>query len=468
MNLPRPARRSWWLEEALAAEPGPPCPPLDRDTETDVVILGGGYTGMWTAHFLKERHPGTDVVLLERDICGGGPSGRNGGFCNGFWEELDVLVHALGPGGALETCRVAERSIGEIGRWCERHGVDAWYSRNGHMGVATSPAQDGLWHALVEEATRLRVEWLEELSTEEVRARCDSPVFRAGVFAPRAATLQPARLARGLRRVIAEQGVRIYERTAVRRFRQGPPAEAATERGRVRAAYGVLATGAWSSRMRRFHRAIVPRGSYILVTEPAPERLQEIGWTGGEGIYDHRSALHYLRTTPDGRIAFGAAGSTTGVGGGLGPRMDYDRLSIERLVRSFRRMFPSFREVPLAAAWGGPMDITGLHLPFFGTLPSGNVHYGMGYTGGGVGPCHMAGRILSGMVLGIEDGYARLPLVSLEPKRFPPEPLLAIGAAIVQEAIVRRDEAQDRGRRPNPVVDLVARLPRRLGYELGP
>jgi len=212
----------------------------------------------------------------------------------------------------------------------------------------------------------------------------------------------------------------------------------------------------------------VPRGSYILVTEPAPERLQEIGWTGGEGIYDHRSALHYLRTTPDGRIAFGAAGSTTGVGGGLGPRMDYDRLSIERLVRSFRRMFPSFREVPLAAAWGGPMDITGLHLPFFGTLPSGNVHYGMGYTGGGVGPCHMAGRILSGMVLGIEDGYARLPLVSLEPKRFPPEPLLAIGAAIVQEAIVRRDEAQDRGRRPNPVVDLVARLPRRLGYELGP
>lgn len=468
MTLPRPARRSWWLEEALAADPGEPCPPLDRDIESEVVILGGGYTGMWTAHFLKERDPGIDVVLIEQDICGGGPSGRNGGFCNGFWEELDILVRALGPDGALETCHAAEASIGEIGEWCGRHQIDAQYLRNGHMGVAASPAQDGAWRGVVEETRRLGVDWFRELSAEEVRERCASPIFRAGVLAPRAATVQPARLARGLRRVIIEQGARIYERTRVRRFRAGPPVEADTARGRVRAPRAIIATGAWSSRMRAFHRAIVPRGSYILVTDPAPERLEEIGWTGGEGIYDFRSALHYLRTTPDGRIAFGAAGSTAGVGGGLGPRMDYDRTSIGRLVRSFHRMFPSFRDVPIAAAWGGPMDITGRHLPFFGTLPAGNIHYAMGYTGGGVGPCHMAGKILSGMVLGIQDELTRLPLVCLEPKRFPPEPLLAVGAAIAQEAIVRRDEARDLGRRPNPLVDLVARLPRKLGYELGP
>jgi glycine/D-amino acid oxidase-like deaminating enzyme len=452
----------------MAADPGEPCPPLDRDTEADVVILGGGYTGMWTAYFLKDRDPGIDVVLLEQDVCGGGPSGRNGGFCNGFWEELDILVRALGPDAALETCRAAEGSIGEIGEWCGRRGVDAWYLRNGHMGVAASPAQDGAWRGLVEETRRLGVDWFRELSAGEVRERCASPVFRAGVLAPSAASLQPARLARGLRRVILELGVRIFEGTPIRRFRAGPPVEVVTDRARVRAPKAAIATGAWSSRMRPFHRAILPRGSYILVTDPAPDRLEEIGWTGGEGIYDFRSALHYLRTTPDGRIAFGAAGSTAGVGGGLGPRMDYDETSIARLVRSFHRMFPSFRDVPIAAAWGGPMDITGRHLPFFGTLPAGNLHYAMGYTGGGVAPCHMAGKILSGMILGIEDNLTRLPLVSLEPKRFPPEPLLALGAAIAQEAIVRRDEALDAGRRPNRLVDLVAKLPRKLGYELGP
>ncbi|MGQ0668616.1 MAG: NAD(P)/FAD-dependent oxidoreductase [Actinomycetota bacterium] len=471
MKNPLPPRfdRSWWLRDALAADPGEPCPPLARELAADVLIVGGGYTGMWTAYFLKERDPGIDVVLLEQDICGGGPSGRNGGFVNGLWDELGVLVERHGGTGALETCRTAARSVHDIAVWCERHGVDAWYRKGGDLGVATSMAQDGAWAEDVEAARSLGEGDVHvELSPLDVRERCRSPLFRAGVFRPEAATVQPARLARGIRRVLLERGVRIFEGAPVRRFRPGPPAEAETPGGTVRAGRAIIAAGAWSSRWRQFRRSLIVRGSYIVLTARAPERLAEIGWTGGEGIYDYRTALHYLRTTPDGRIAFGGAGVQPGFRHDIGPRFDHHEGSTRRVAEDLWRMFPSFREVPLEAAWGGPIDVSGAHLPFFGSLPSGNVHYGIGYTGNGVGPCHLGGRILSGLALGVEDEFTALPIVGAGPVRFPPEPLRTPGALVVTRAILRKDRAEDEDRRPGRLVDALARLPRRLGYNLGP
>lgn len=468
-SLPPRFDRSWWLREALAADPGEPCPPLAEELAADVLIVGGGYTGMWTAYFLKERDPGIEVVLLEQDICGGGPSGRNGGFVNGLWDELEVLVERHGETGALETCRAAARSVDDIAAWCERHGVDAWYRKGGDLGVATSKAQDGAWAGEVEAARRLDMGRVyRELSRQEVHERCRSPLFRAGVFMPNAATVQPARLARGLRRVLLERGVRIFEGSPVRRFRRGPPAEAETPGGVARAAHAILAAGAWSSRWKHFRRSLIVRGSYIVLTAPAPERLEEIGWTGGEGIYDYRTALHYLRTTPDGRIAFGGAGVQPGLRHDIGPRFDYREVSTRSVAEDLWRMFPSFREVPLEAAWGGPIDVSGAHLPFFGTLASGNVHYGVGYTGNGVGPCHLGGQILSGLALGAEDELTTLPIAGAPPVRFPPEPLRTPGAMVVTRAILRKDRAGDEGRTPSRLADALARLPRRLGYNLGP
>jgi glycine/D-amino acid oxidase-like deaminating enzyme len=457
------------MEEALANDPGEPCPPLAANTAADVMILGGGYTGLWTAFFLKERDPSIDVVLLERDICGGGPSGRNGGFVNGFWDELPTLAELHGDEAGLAICRAADRSIRDIGTWCDAHGVDAWYSRAGDLGISTSPSQDGAWRENAETARRLGADQeYVGLSPDEVAARFRSPVARGGVFMPGAAHVQPARLARGLRRVLLERGVRIFEGTPVLRFRGGSPAEAETPGGRARAGSAVVGLGAYAAELRRFRRAILPRASYIVLTAPGSEELEAIGWTGGEGVYDYRSALHYLRTTPDGRIAFGGASSNAGLGNGMGPRMDFDESSVARLVRDLHRWFPSFRDVPLECAWGGPIDVTGLHLPFLGTLPPGNVHYALGFTGGGVGPCHLAGRILSGLAVGANDEYTNLPLVGAEPKPFPPEPLRSPGALLVHKAILRKEQADDEQRRPNPLVDFVARLPRRLGYNLGP
>jgi glycine/D-amino acid oxidase-like deaminating enzyme len=221
---PSGSRRSWWLREALAAEAlhaphlvaPDAAPPLRGTTTADVVVVGGGYTGLWTAYRLTELEPGARVLVLEQDICGGGPSGRNGGFVTNWWDELPTLVERYGEAGALAMARAVEAAVDHIGAWCEDHGVDAWYRRAGSLSVSAAPAQDGGWERAVDACRRLGVEGaLVPLSPDEVAARVRSPVFRAGVLMPAAATIQPATLARGLRRVLLERGVRIHEGTTV-------------------------------------------------------------------------------------------------------------------------------------------------------------------------------------------------------------------------------------------------------------
>src|SRR5688572_19054502 len=197
-EIPPDAGRAWWLRDALAADPGEPCPSLSSDTEADVVILGGGYTGMWTALHLKELQPDLDVVVLEQDICGGGASGRNGGFVNSWWSGIDDLAQRLGDQPALALCRAGEESVAAIGRFCEDNDVDAWFHYDGDLGVASSPAQSGEWADLVITAERLGVaEDFPVLSPAELRERVDSPVFHGGISTKYGATVQPARLARG-------------------------------------------------------------------------------------------------------------------------------------------------------------------------------------------------------------------------------------------------------------------------------
>jgi glycine/D-amino acid oxidase-like deaminating enzyme len=469
---PRPARRSWWLEEALAREEfaGPQTPPLDRDATADVVILGGGYTGMWTAWFLKEREPDLDVVLLEADVCGGGPSGRNGGFCDGWWGHLRDLVATYGEADALELLMTIGRAPSEIGAWCERHGVDAWFRHAGDLCVATTPARERSWDEMLATAAWLGVgdEYV-PLDRDEVRRRCDSPVFGAGLLIPDAANLQPARLARGLRRVLLERGVRIFERTPVVRFRASSPAVAETPRGTVRAGEAVVGLGAWATWWRPFKRRTTVRGSYVVITEPAPDRLAELGWTGGEQIRDVRSSLHYARTTPDGRIALGLGGLQPDLARRIDERYDYVPRYAERVARDLVRLFPAFEGVPIEAAWGGPINVSGFTMPFFGSMGRGaNVHYGLGYTGNGVAPSHLGGKILAALALHAGDGFTRLGVVTREPKRFPPEPIRSPGMLVANAAIRRKDDLEDAGRWVDPLTSFVARLPRRLGYRLGP
>ncbi|HXN91911.1 MAG TPA: FAD-binding oxidoreductase [Candidatus Sulfotelmatobacter sp.] len=458
------AQRSWWLREALAAEPSEPAPPLKQDTTADVVIVGGGFTGLWTAYFLNKANPDLGIVVLEQDICGGGPSGRNGGFASGWWDELSGLVTLYGPEAAVRGCRAISSSIEAIGAFCDEHGVDAWYRRGGYMYAITAAAHEPVCEELVKLAREVGApEELRELSAEEVSARCASPAFRGGAFMRDGASVQPARLVRGLRRVVLERGVKIHEGSTVTNL---DGTTAVTQSGRVKASHAVLAVNAWATAWPQLSPRLVAWSSYIVLTAPAPHLLEEIGWTGGELISDLRTSLRYFRTTRDGRIAFGG-------GGGRARRtvddtFTRDARAVSETAEGFRLMFPSFAEVPIEDAWGGPIDVSPTHLPTFGRIGVGNVYYAMGYTGNGVAPSHLAGQVLADLITGADTDNVRLPMVNARPRTFPPEPFRSMGAAVMRRAMIAKETAEEQGRKPNFLVSELARTPRRLGYLLGP
>ncbi|HEY0829682.1 MAG TPA: FAD-binding oxidoreductase [Candidatus Dormibacteraeota bacterium] len=458
------AQRSWWLREALENEEAQPGPALTADANADVVIVGGGFTGLWTAYFLTERNPDLGVVVLEQDICGGGPSGRNGGFASGWWDELHGLVTLYGPGAAVQACRAITSSIDGIGEFCVRHDVDAWYRRSGYMYAVTASAHERLCEEMVALARDVgAADELRALSAAEVKARCASPAFRGGAFMRDGASVQPARLIRGLRRVLLQRGVIIHEGTRVTRL---DGTHAVTPDAVVRASHAVLGVNAWGIGWPQLDRRLVAWSSYIVLTAPAPDRIEEIGWTGGELISDFRTSLRYFRTTRDGRIAFG--------GGGGRARRTIDQMftsdarAVQETAEGFRLMFPTFADVPIEDAWGGPIDVSSTHLPTFGRLDPDNIYYAAGYTGNGVAPTHLAGQAIADLITGSDTDTVRLPMVNATPRPFPPEPLRSWGAAVVRRAMIAKETAEEQGRKPGFLVSQLAKTPRRMGYLLGP
>jgi glycine/D-amino acid oxidase-like deaminating enzyme len=476
----RPGRgqRSPWLRDALAAEGDPPPLPSPSATVTcDVAIVGGGYTGLWTALQLRERSPELQVVVLEQDICGGGPSGRNGGFVNAWWDELDTLVELFGPERAVEAARELSRSVHAIGAWCEANGIDAHYRHAGMLVVSTTPLHDGRLAGSVDAAAQVgAAEEMVALTPAEVQARCRSPRFRDGALMRDGATVQPALLARGLRTVALKRGIAIHEQTHVRprllrdagnglRLTVDTPSGTQS----VRARHVVLAMNAWSASWRPFHRSILAWGSYMVRSEPiGADRLAELDWTGGESIYTARFNVEYFHVTRDGRIAIGSGGGVPGYDGRIGPSFTDDLGSARRAASAFRYLFPQLADFRLTDAWGGPIDVSGDHLPRFGSLRSGRVHYALGFSGNGVAPSHLAGRVLAALALAADEPVTRLCLVGPPPRSLPPEPFRYIGARILRQAIVMRESREMQGRRAPWWLRQLTALPRRLGYHLGP
>jgi glycine/D-amino acid oxidase-like deaminating enzyme len=457
----------YWLEEAGGFGPAPS---LSGERNADVVVVGGGFTGMWAAWHLKVLAPEARVVLLEAGACGYGPSGRNGGFCNVMWFSLPNMRARWGDAAALAVARAAEDAVGEIGAFCETQGVDAWFHCVGYLQVSTAPAQDGVWAAALAACRELgAVDAIRPLTAEEVASRCASPAFRGGAFYPSAATLQPARLAFGLRERLIAAGVEIRERSPVRALRAAPgEVEARTLDGRVRARTAVVAIGgAAKARRGPLRNALTVTSSHIVLTEPVPDLLEEIGWTGGECITDCRTMLHYFRTTPDGRIAFGLGGGRVAMGGRLGGRVEVDPEVVALAAERLRAYFPGLEGRRLTHAWGGPVDVSPTHLPVVAPLPGGNAFAAAGYTGNGVGPSQMVGRTLASLALGRRDEHSRLAIVDPSPRRVPPEPFHWIGGNAIRRGIMSKEAAEAEGRPPNPLSSLLSRIPDLIGFHIG-
>ena len=461
-----PALPAWWFEQALAAEGNPPAAPaLSGETTADVAIVGGGYTGLWTALALRERDPALRVVLLEAEICGHGPSGRNGGFLHGYWASLASLLPLLGEADALRLCRAGETIVPAVRAFAESRGEDVWLREGGMLKVSAAPAQDSAVERSVEAATRVgRPEEAVPLSADAVASHCASPVFRRGVLFRDGATVHPGLLVRALRRAAIDADIELCEHTPVTRVRDG---EVETPGGVVRAREIVLASNAALTGWRPASRSLTNFGSYVVLTEPVPELLAGIGWTGGEGIVDGRMFLHYFRTTADGRVLMGSGSGPIGYGGRIDGRFSRDGATAARAAAGLRRLLPGLDAARIERAWGGPIDVSADHLPFFATKPGTRIHYGAGYSGNGVGPSWLGGQILASLVLGADDEWTRLPLVTRRRPSLPPEPLRRLGGGLVRAAILRCEEAEEQGRRPGPAARAGAALPRALGMELG-
>jgi glycine/D-amino acid oxidase-like deaminating enzyme len=452
------AEPAWWLQEA---PPDAPAPLLEDDAEAEVAIVGGGYTGLWTALALKEREPSLGVAVLEAEFCGFGPSGRNGGFLETYWPALARLHDRLGAGGALAVARASEGAIAAV----RGLGEDVWLREAGMLLVSASPLQDAAAERAVAVARELGVE--EEgvpLAAPGLAERIRSPRFRRGVFFRKAATVQPARLVRALRRRALDAGVRLYEGTRVTRIR---PGVVEAGRARLRAPEIVVATNAWAAGWRPLARRLTPFGSYIVLTEPVPDLLAEIGWTGGEAVVDGRMFLHYFRTTPDGRVVMGSGSGPIGFGGRIDRRFTDDEATVTRAERGLRELLPVLAHARVEHAWGGPIDVSADHLPLFGTLPGARIHYGAGYTGNGVGPSWLGGQILASLVLEADDEWARLPLVNRHVRPLPRQPVNFIGGSLVRAAMLAVEDADEGAGRPPPGARFVASLPGRLGLRVG-
>jgi glycine/D-amino acid oxidase-like deaminating enzyme len=284
------------------------------------------------------------------------------------------------------------------------------------------------------------------------------------VFFREGATVQPVRLVRALRDAALARGVELYEETPALGI---DGVTVRTERARVQAQSVVVAVNAAATGWRPVARRVTNFGSYVVLTEPVPDLLDRIGWTGGEAVVDGRMFLHYFRTTDDGRVLMGSGSGPIGFGGRIDGRFPGDAPTAARAERGLRRLLPDLAAARVERAWGGPIDVSADHLPFFGTVPGTSVHYGVGYSGHGVGPSWLGGQILASLAVGRDDEWTALPLATRRVPNLPPEPLKRLGGGLVRTAVIACEQAEEEGRRPPLAARAAASLPRLLRMQIG-
>jgi glycine/D-amino acid oxidase-like deaminating enzyme len=452
-----------WLEEALAEDPGAPCPPLAGRMRCDVCVVGGGLLGLWTALEIRERAPDASVVLLEAARCGFGASGRNGGWMTSWYDELDALAARFGlEHGAWLAARSSE-AIDRTQAVCEQEDIACDLRRGGALWVASAAAQRGRLDAALAACHRAGAgAFVRRVDAAAVRRRTGSPVLLDGLELTDAATVHPGRLVRGLRRLALRRGVQCFEHSRVRRLVRRTPVAVHTAGGCVEAGAVVLAAGAWSARVRELRRAFVPVASHVVATAPIPEQLTALGWTGGELLGDTRRLVHYAQVTGSGRLVLGQGGGAIGPAGRVLARHAVDPEAIRRVKADLHRWFPTLADVPITHAWGGAVDHAPGHLPFVGAFGDDEqIHYGAGFSGNGVGPSALVGQILGRRALGICDELTSCGLVGGPPGYLPPEPLRTAGGHLVQAATRRAEAAEDDGRPADPAANALRRL---VGY----
>ncbi len=428
----------FWLED-----PGRPqaLPALVGDTTCDLLVVGGGYSGLWTALIAKERDPSLDVVLVEGNEVGWAASGRNGGFC------AASLTHGFGnglerwPAELAQLERLGAANLDAIEATLKRYGIDAEWERTGEIDVATQPHQVEELHEIAEAVARYGLD-ITVLDADQLRAEVNSPTFLGGLWdKDGVAMVHPAKLAWGLKEACLGQGVRIFEHTRATELREhGSGMAARTPYGRVFARRVALGTNVFPSLLKRVRPYVVPVYDYALMTEPlSDEQLAAIGWRGRQGLGDSANKFHYFRLSADNRILWGGYDAVYHYGGHVRHEYDQRPETFRTLATHFFRCFPQLEGLRFTNAWGGAIDTCSRFSAFFDTAHRGKVAYAVGYTGLGVGATRFGAEVMLDLLAGERTERTSLDMVRSKPLPFPPEPVRWAGIEITTRSLERAD-----------------------------
>ena len=451
-----PHRPSLWLDQVVDdGDDLTPRPPLDGDTEADVVVVGAGLTGLWTAYYLTEADPELRVVVVEREFAGFGASGRNGGWCSAlFPASASTLARGHGTPAARAMRAAMRDTVVEVGGVAAFEEIDCDFAYGGTLRLARSTAQLERARAEADDAAR----WGDDvtlLDAPATRDRLRATRVLGGTYTPDCARVQPARLVRGLARVVAARGVTIAEGTTALRL---SPRAVVTDRGTVRARHVVRATEAWTSQLPGSRRDVIPVYSLMIATEPLPAEVWDrIGLARNETFADYRHLVIYGHRTADDRIAFGGRGAYH-ASSRIDPTLEHPPRMRDQLRHTLVEMFPELAGASITPAWGGPLGIARDWQASVGLDARTGLAWAGGYVGDGLATTNLAGRTLADLITGHDSALTRLPWVGHRSPRWEPEPARWLGVNAGLAAAVLADTEERLTRRPSGIARVLARL----------
>jgi glycine/D-amino acid oxidase-like deaminating enzyme len=421
---------SFWIAQLGPAKPRPALP---GDRAADVAIVGGGFTGLWTAYYLAAIDPGLRIVVLEASTCGFGASGRNGGWCSGLFPvPVARLARRYGRDRAVAQYRALAATVDEVGRVAAAEGIDCGYAKGGTLALARTPAQLRRARAEAGSCAAFGLD-MALLSAAEATARCGASGVLGATYSPDCAAVQPAALVRGLAAAVERRGVAVHEQTRAVRL---APGRVVTDRGTVTAGVVVRALEGYTAGLAGHRRVLAPVYSLMIATEPLPAAVWDrIGLARRETFTDHRHLIIYGQRTTDDRLAFGGRGAPYHFGSRIRPSYDRVPAVFDALRRDLHDLFGI--DPPIAYRWGGPLGIPRDWMPSVG-LDGGLARAG-GYVGDGVAATNLAGRTLADLITGRESALTRLPWVGHRSRRWEPEPVRWLGINAARHATHVRD-----------------------------
>jgi|KBSMisStaDraftv2_1062788.scaffolds.fasta_scaffold104936_1 glycine/D-amino acid oxidase-like deaminating enzyme len=436
-----------------------PRDPLQGDRDADVAIAGAGFTGLWTAYYIKKARPELRVVVCEREIAGFGASGRNGGWCSAlFPASLSKLDRMGGRDAAIAMYRAMQQTVDEVGAAAAAEGIDCHWAKGGTVQLARSAVQLERARAEIAEAREFGFgpEDLDLLDRDAATAIAAADGVLGGVYTPHCAAIHPSRLARGLAEAVRRHGVALHESTPVTRIEPGALVTAA---GTVRARHVIRATEGYTPQLPGEHRTVMPVYSLMIATEPLPDAVWEhIGLAARPTFGDLRHMIIYGQRTADGRFAFGGRGAPYHLGSSIRPAYDRVPAVHAALRRTLAELFPVLADFKVTHAWGGPLGIPRDWCASVGLDPATGLGWAGGYVGDGVATTNLAGRTLADLVLGQDTPLTRLPWVGHRSPRWETEPLRWLGANAGLQLMSFADRQESRTGRPSRAADLFGRF----------